>query len=158
VSRPKNDGHIPDGADNGIRARLRLFSARQQDFERQLAKQLEVDAAGLATMNHLGATGSATPTEIARRLAISTAATTLVLNRLEAAGHVGREPHPSDRRKVVITPTPASLDAAYELIRPVIDGVGQLTASMSADHRAVVVGFLDQMIAIYEQALGPHHH
>src|SRR3954470_18923323 len=103
----------------GIRDRLRQMSAEQQDFARLMAAHLGVDAAGLAAMYLLSSGGPATPTEGARALKISTAATTLVLNRLESAGHVHREPHPTDRRKVVVVPSPASVDTAYAMARTV---------------------------------------
>ena len=89
--------------DDDIRARVQQVAVRQQKFERYLARELAVDAVGLEAMDHLITIGSATPTELARRLDISTAAMTLVLNRLEAAGHVRRERHPSDGRKLVVT-------------------------------------------------------
>lgn len=139
----------------GIRDRLRRLSAEQQDFSRLMAAHLGVDAAGLAAMYVLSTGGPATPTEVARALKISTAATTLVLNRLEAAGHVGRQPHPSDRRKVVVVPAPASVDAAYELVRPVGDGVDALTAGLTADQREVITGFLDRLTDIYQRAQAP---
>jgi DNA-binding MarR family transcriptional regulator len=43
-----------------------------------------------------------TPAEIARHLRISTASTTKLLDRLSAAGHVERCPHPTDRRALVV--------------------------------------------------------
>lgn len=133
----------------GIRDLLRDLTVCQQDFERRLADHLGVDAAGLSVMNHLGSAGSATPTEIAHLLDASTAATTLVLNRLEKAGHLTRSPHPTDRRKVVVTPNPATLRAAYEMLNPIIDGVDGITARLAPGERAAVETFLDDMIALY---------
>jgi len=47
--------------------------------------------------------GSAvTPADISRHLRISTASTTKLLDRLSAAGHVTRSPHPTDRRALVV--------------------------------------------------------
>lgn len=43
-----------------------------------------------------------TPAEIARHLRISTASTTKLLDRLSAAGHVERCPHPTDRRALIV--------------------------------------------------------
>ena len=50
--------------------------------------------------------GSAvTPADISRHLRISTASTTKLLDRLAAAGHVVRSPHPTDRRALVVNLT-----------------------------------------------------
>ncbi len=141
----------------GLRARMRTLSVLEQEFARHVATELGVDAAGQAAMYHLGMSGTATPTEIARQLGISTAATTLVLNRLEAAGHLSRKPHATDRRKVVVVPAAASLAAAYELVRPVIDGVEEVAGSMTPDEQAVVTRFLDQMIEVYERGRSARH-
>lgn len=43
-----------------------------------------------------------TPGEIAHALGVSTAATTALIDRLEAAGFVRRERHPTDRRSVIV--------------------------------------------------------
>jgi len=149
-------GAVPneDLPPDDIRARVRQVTVRQQRFERHLARALEVDAAGLAAMDHLIETGPATPTELAHRLEVSTAAMTLVLNRLEAAGHVRRDRHPSDGRKLVVTAVDRSSDRAYDLVQPLIDGIEDLVAGMDAGQRAAVETFLDRLIAIYDDATG----
>lgn len=125
----------------------------QLRFRRHIQDRLGVDPAGLTTMIHLAEVGSDTPTAIAHTLETSTAATSLVLNRLETAGHISRQSHPSDRRKVVVTPAPASIASAYEHAHPVIDGIDQLTATLTPDERSTVAGFLGGLVHVYEEAL-----
>ena len=136
-----------------IADQLEGMTRRQQQFERRLAAGLQVDGPGLATMDHLMRSGSATPTELARSVQVSTAAMTLVLDRLEAAGHVSREPHPTDRRKVMVTPAPASVDAAEDLVAPLIGGVEDLVSSLSEADRAVVAAFLAGINELYDVVL-----
>lgn len=139
--------------EDDIRARVQQVTVRQQEFERHLAGQLGVDAAGLAAMDHLISTGPATPTELARRLEISTAAMTLVLNRLETQEHVRRERHPFDGRKLVVTAAQASADLAHRHVLPMIEGVEELIESLDEQERATVQRFLDGLIAVYDDAL-----
>lgn len=139
--------------DDDIRARVQQVGVRQQRFERHLARALDVDAAGLEAMDHLISHGQSTPTELARRLEISTAAMTLVLNRLESAGHVTRERHPSDGRKLVVTAAERSSDRAYDLVLPLIEGIEDVVAGMDATERAAVQAFLDRLIGIYDDAM-----
>ena len=147
----RRDGRqLPDG---DIRARVQQLHIRQQRFERQLARLLQVDAAGLEAMDHLISTGPATPTELARRLEISTAAMTLVLNRLEAAGHLWRTRHPSDGRKLVVTADEESTEQVHRAVGPVIDGVEDLIAAMDDDERRAVSGFLDGLLKLYDEAM-----
>lgn len=135
-----------------IRNRLQRLSASHEKFERAVGRRLDVDAAGLAAMDRLITRGPATPTELARALEISTATMTLVLNRLEASGHVTREPHPSDRRKVVVTASESSTIQAHDNFMPLISGVDSLVNSLSVDDQLVVAGFLAGLLAIYDEA------
>ena len=137
-----------------LRSRLRSLTTQQQQFERNLARRLAVDAAGLAAMERLVRVGPATPTELAHHLEISTAATTLVINRLEASGHVTREPHPSDGRKIVIRPSSASATTAGDHVALLMEQTAQLDASLSAEERELVFGFLDRVLGIYKEANG----
>ncbi|WP_244259326.1 MarR family transcriptional regulator [Rathayibacter sp. VKM Ac-2759] len=141
-----------DSADHGIRTRVRQVTERQRDFERSLSRTLAVDPVGLGAMTHLLGAGPLTPTELARRLDISTAATTLVLNRLEAAGHVRRDRHPSDGRKLVVTASESSAALAQERVAPLIEGVEDLVASLDEGERATVLAFLDRLLAVYDAA------
>ncbi|ROQ80664.1 DNA-binding MarR family transcriptional regulator [Streptomyces sp. CEV 2-1] len=135
-----------------IREQLRNLTLRQQRFERYLGRRLRVDAAGLAVMDHLVNVGPTTPTDLARRLDASTAATTLVIDRLVAGGHATREPHPTDRRKVIVTPAEHWGATAYEHVAPVIEGVTDAAAELSPDEQAVVAAFLERIVGVYDDA------
>lgn len=132
---------------------LEQLARRQQQFDRHLARQLRVDAAGLATMDQLMRSDAATPTELARRVGISTAAMTLVLDRLELAAHVTREPHPTDRRKVLVTPAADSVRSAHDVVEPLIRGVEELVAALDAHDRTVVSDFLAGVVGIFDAVL-----
>ncbi len=146
-------GSPGSSVDDGIGDSITAILALQQRFRRHLQDVLGVDANGLNAMIHLATVGSDSPTAIASILETSTAATSLVLNRLETAGHVSRQPHPTDRRKVVVAPAPASLASAYDCVRPIIDGIDQLSAALAPAERSTVAGFLEAVVHVYEQAL-----
>ncbi|MFF1923183.1 MarR family winged helix-turn-helix transcriptional regulator [Streptomyces sp. NPDC058221] len=139
-------------AGGAIREQLRNLTLRQQRFERRLGRQLRVDPAGLAVMDHLVNVGPTTPTDLAHRLEASTAATTLVIDRLVAGGHATREPHPTDRRKVIVTPAEHWGATAYEHVAPVIEGVTDAAAELSPDEQAVVAAFLERIVGVYDEA------
>jgi len=52
--------------------------------------------------------GVATPSELARHTGLTSGATTAMLDRLQNAGLIERQPNPKDRRGTLIVPTPAS--------------------------------------------------
>jgi DNA-binding MarR family transcriptional regulator len=60
----------------------------------------------LATLRRAGPPYRLRPTEFAATLMLTTSGTTKRLDRLEAAGHITREPDPADRRGVLIALTP----------------------------------------------------
>ena len=91
-----------------------------------------------------------TPGAIAEHLGISTASTTKLLDRLAAAGHIERAPHPTDRRALVVRIT----QATHERVR---DTVGRTHAhrfdvarALSPAEREVVIRFLDRMSSFAE--------
>ncbi len=146
--------HSASGADQSdIRARVQQLTMRQQRFERSIARRLDVDTAGLEVLDHLIAVGPATPTELARRVEVSTAAMTLVLNRLEDRGHVRRERHPSDGRKLIVTANETAAGEAERMVAPLIREVEELIAAMGEAERSAVSGFLDRLIRAYDRSI-----
>ncbi|MFJ2513326.1 MarR family winged helix-turn-helix transcriptional regulator [Streptomyces griseoviridis] len=139
-------------AEGPIRDQLRNLTRRQQRFERYLGRQMHVDPAGLAVMDRLVSAGSATPSELARELSTSTAAMTLVIDRLADGGHVSRQPHPSDRRKVLVTPAQQWEEAAFAHVEPLVAGIGEITESMTPEEQATVAAFLERAVAAYDRA------
>ena len=70
----------------------------------------------LLALENLDADGGLGPSELARRLQLSTGTVTALVDRLEASGHAARVAHPSDRRRVVVTRTvKASRELAGEI-------------------------------------------
>jgi DNA-binding MarR family transcriptional regulator len=76
-----------------------------------------------------GAGQPLSPTEIARRLIVTTASITSLLDTLQRRGLVERQPDPADRRRLLITITPA----AQDLVRRFVPEVVALQASVMKD-------------------------
>jgi DNA-binding MarR family transcriptional regulator len=136
--------------DHDLRARLQQLGVRHRHLEKRLAAALRTDVSGLEVMDHLIALGPTTPSTLATRLGTSTAAMSLVLNRLEDAGHISRARHPDDGRKLVVTPAEASTEQVWALISPHTDAVDRLIASYSPEQQDLVEGFLDAVLALYD--------
>lgn len=153
VAREETSGLPACDVEDGIRDRLMQLLTEQLRFRHLVQDVLGVDNAGMSTMIHLAQVGSDTPTAIAGALETSTAATSLVLNRLHASGHISRQPHPTDRRKVVVAPVRASLAAAREHSRPVTEGIDELAATLTPAERATVAAFIDGLVNVYQRAL-----
>ena len=145
--------HLPDDFPpaSPIPMLVRRVFQLEQRFERRLASALDVNATDLSAMEHLMERGPMTPSELATRLEMSTAATTHVIDRLVAVGHVERNPHPVDRRKITVTPAPASVRKAFEELSPMIAGVGEVAAAYSPAEQQVIAGFLAGIADLYRE-------
>jgi DNA-binding MarR family transcriptional regulator len=63
------------------------------------------------------ADGTATPTQLAQHLGLTSGATAILLNRLDARGFVVRSPHPTDRRGVLLSLGPAAKADSFLNVR-----------------------------------------
>jgi DNA-binding MarR family transcriptional regulator len=116
------------------------------------ARDLEVSVPELLALETLDSEGGLGPSELARRLQLSTGAVTALVDRLEASGHAARAVHPSDRRRVVVTRTSkASADLAEEAAS-VANEIYRLAEKLGDEDRQAVGEFLDSFIGIVERA------
>ncbi|GAB2450063.1 DNA-binding MarR family transcriptional regulator [Conyzicola lurida] len=136
-------------------ALLREILDLTTDFERHLGRQLTVNPTDLNAMEELIRDGALSPTELARRLGVSTAAVTTVVDRLTAVGHVTREPNPSDRRGVVVVPNPDSVRAAMTTLLPLILGTDQALGDFDDAEKATITAYLGRVADVYREQLRP---
>jgi DNA-binding MarR family transcriptional regulator len=117
-----------------------------------MAGHLGVNATDLAAMEHLITDGPLTSSELAGRLAVTTAASTHIVDRLENAGHVSRGRHPTDRRKMMVTPAEKSIDAAFAHMAPMLTGLERVISDLTDDERAAVEHFLARVVDVFTSA------
>jgi DNA-binding MarR family transcriptional regulator len=135
---------------------LREIREVSSAFETHLGAELTVNPTDLAAMEHLIQDGPLTPTELAKRLGLTTAAVTTSIDRLTAVGHVSRAPNPADRRGLLVVPAPASIQRAMQSLLPMIIGIDRVLANFSEDEQAVITEYLAQVVAVYRTHLpGP---
>ncbi|GAA1390754.1 MarR family winged helix-turn-helix transcriptional regulator [Luteococcus peritonei] len=108
-----------------------------------LARRARLSHLELEALRHLmdGQTG---PADLARSLHVTSAAATGLVDRLQARGHVEREPHPSDRRRTQLRVTEAGRREVVGLLAPMFQGLAAADAELSEDERVVVTRFLQQ--------------
>jgi DNA-binding MarR family transcriptional regulator len=106
----------------------------------------------LLALENLDERGGLGPTELARRLQLSTGAVTALIDRLEAGGHAARSAHPSDRRRIIVTRTAEAGEALAAAAAPVEREVLALAAGLDEDERRAVGRFLDALVTIVERA------
>lgn len=125
------------------------------DLEADVGAELGISRRDFEALQHLVMSGPLSPTEIARRLDVSTAAATLVVDRLAEVGHVTRQPQPSDRRGVLVVPNPASIERAMARILPLISGVDGVLDDFSHREQGVITNYLARVVGVYRGQLPP---
>jgi DNA-binding MarR family transcriptional regulator len=115
-----------------------------------LSRAVGISVPEMLALEYLDADGSIGPSELARRLQMTSGAMTALVDRLEASGHVVRQRHPADRRRVLVTRTNKADDDLGVEIAPMALQIFELAESLDDAERVAVGRFLDRFIAIIE--------
>lgn len=134
---------------------VREMITANEAFTEHMGRELAVNPTDLNAMTHLISSGPLAPTELARRLHLSTAAVTSVVDRLESVGHVSRAQHPTDRRSVVIVPSPDSVRQAMGVLMPMIVGINDVITEFPAEDRTVITAYLERVLTVYRAQVTP---
>jgi DNA-binding MarR family transcriptional regulator len=85
------------------------------------------------------------PKDLGERLGITSASMTTLIDRLVESGHIRREPHPTDRRALILRPTPASDQEVRHTLGGMHRRMMDAASALSPEEAAVVMGFLRNM-------------
>lgn len=132
-----------------VLAGMRRWREAEQAISFQSRNQMRLNETDMQALRYLVASKNqnviVTPGALAEHLNISTASTTKLLDRLAAAGHIERSPHPTDRRSLMITIS----ERTHEHVR---DTVGrthahrfEVAARLTRAEREVVIRFLNDL-------------
>jgi len=140
--------------------RLLVAMSRWRDAERALSarsrERMRLGETDMEALRFLVAAesegGLVTPGALAEHLGISTASTTKLLDRLAAAGHVVRAPHPTDGRAAVVHITRSTHEAVRDTVGRAHARRFDAAKALTPAEREVVIGFLEQLSADAEAA------
>jgi DNA-binding MarR family transcriptional regulator len=129
-----------------IRLLLRRFALRRDRWIDALCRHVGISRSDHDALEALDEHGSLTPGELGRLLSLTSGSVTALVDRLEQLGWASRQPHPDDRRKVIVTPTQKAWQIGQDALKPYLDAVDAAGAELNNDERAVVVRFLDDLL------------
>ncbi|WP_104088321.1 MarR family winged helix-turn-helix transcriptional regulator [Arthrobacter sp. GMC3] len=112
-----------------------------------MRREMDLNETDFQAMQHLMKQRSMSPGELAKYLHLTAAATTTVIDRLAQKGHITRTPHPTDRRRWLISPSEESVRAAMEKLMPMIMDVDNKVRRYDDGEQAVIVDFLSSVVA-----------
>ncbi len=136
---------------------LRELLRASDEVDHRLADRLSLNPTDYEAMNHLmSGAGQLGPVELGARLGLSSGSATGLVDRLEAAGHVRRQPHPTDRRRLVIAPTESTARNVFGVLRPMLEDLDALAGEFTAAEQQAIERYLRESaerLRTYAQSL-----
>jgi DNA-binding MarR family transcriptional regulator len=109
--------------------------------EPAVARRAGISTSELQALRRL-VDGSLGPVELSRLLGVTSAASSGVVDRLAARGHVRRRPHPADGRRTQVEVTPTGREEIDQLLAPLRSRLAEVDSSFSEEERSVVDRYL----------------
>ncbi|WP_210503267.1 MarR family winged helix-turn-helix transcriptional regulator [Nocardioides xinjiangensis] len=147
----------PSGPPEGWHASATLEALRElvatgARVNHVVARRAGISDTELVTLEHLSREQIG-PAEVARRLEVSTAAATGIVDRLVARGHVERRPHPADRRRTQLVLTDSGRREVVRHLLPMFVALDRLDRDFTDGEREVVERYLRGAAAAFERVL-----
>lgn len=120
-------------------------------FRAATARRLGISDREMLAVAHLAQRGTLAPSELGSLLGLSSAGTTAMTQRLEAAGHVDRVPHPSDGRSSLLRLSADIVARAEEAFRPLVAELELIAEEVPERDRAAVERFLVRVAVAGEE-------
>lgn len=145
--REAASGGGPGGdAARAVTFALRILVARTQQYADRAGHRAGIHRSDLTAMNHISQANvmgeSLGPGDVAKRMSLSPAAVTALVDRLESVGHLVRHRDEEDRRRIRLDLTDHATVTAIEMFRP-------MTTAM---HKALE-GYTDQELHLVARAM-----
>ena len=119
-------------------------------FRNAIGEKLGVNVTDMECLALVFFKGLATPTELSRYTGLSSGATTAMLDRLEKAELIERQPNPKDRRGTLIAVNRNSIHTVGPLFATTRKAQNQLVSEYTADELELIAGFLRRFTDVWE--------
>lgn len=127
---------------------IRELSSEITQVYRWVAEQAGLNQTDLMALYFINRSqGAATPKSLAENLGLTSGATAILLNRLEARDFVVRTPHPTDRRGVLLSLGDAARNQEFIKLRETLYGINSsVIAKLSPQDAVVVRSFITEVV------------
>lgn len=132
-----------------VREAARVFSLRTREYIAAVSHvtqlhDADVHAVGvLHAAEHRGEVTTAGG--LARELALSAAAVTALVHRMERAGHIVRERSSSDGRSVTLHTTDSARSMSHDMFDPMVEVYGEVSADYDDAELALIAEVLERL-------------
>lgn len=143
---------VPQWRSSGTLDRLQALLDIAEKAPVAVARRAGLSISELHALRHLSGQAMG-PAELARRIGVTTAASSGIVDRLVAHGHAERRPHDLDGRRTVVQLTDSGRVEAIGHLTPMFEGLAALDSTLSDEERATVDRYLDGAIAALRSLL-----
>ncbi|KOV78224.1 hypothetical protein ADL03_40530 [Nocardia sp. NRRL S-836] len=137
---------MPELAQPTVAVRSLVNAARELSARK--SRELGVNGTDMAALSLLEQHGPMGPAELADSLGIRAASVTVLLDRLERAGHVERVRSSNDRRRIVVTTTESAHQATMRALLPTIQAIDAISRGLDERDQRVVRDFLGAVTGV----------
>jgi DNA-binding MarR family transcriptional regulator len=128
---------------------LRRYRAAESAMRRRTRDSMGMGETDLLAVRYLlqaqRSDRQVSPKDLAKYLKISSASTTILIDRLVKSNHVRREPHPTDRRALVIVPTTETDAEVRETLGTMHRRMMHIAESLSPAEARTISAFLEEI-------------
>jgi len=137
-----------DYSAKAVATAVRRLDLMMSQMHLEMCERLGISQGELLALAHLSVDGRLGPTELTRRLHMTTGAMTAMLDRLAERGFITREPHATDRRRIVVMLTERGRERVFSQVHGMANEVIALSATLDADERRVVGRYFEELSEI----------
>jgi DNA-binding MarR family transcriptional regulator len=124
---------------------VRRLDLMMSQMHLEMSERLGLSAGELLALAHLSVDGHLGPTELTHRLHMTTGAMTAMLDRLAERGFIVREPHATDRRRIMVRLTGEGRDRIFEQVHGMADEIVTISGRLDPDGRTAVVEYIEEI-------------
>ena len=132
--------------------RSRELSTETVMFHTAISETRGLSAVENKVLDYLARFGPQTPKDLARLSGLAPASVTAMIDRLESKGIVNREPHPDDRRKILIALDLRSIASGVHLWDHLVKGMHELCDRYTDDELRTLIGFIQAATALTHES------
>lgn len=133
----------------GVLEAIRTYGAAETALQRRSEHAMRMSENDISALRYLLRANergvSVGPRELGEYLGVQSSSITVLLDRLEKAGHVRRVPSPFDRRALIIVPTVPTDESQKAILGDVREELVEVASTLSEDEADTVVEFMDRL-------------
>jgi DNA-binding MarR family transcriptional regulator len=130
---------------------VRDYGVQLALFRNAMDEWAGLNATDMECLRILFLEGVSAPSKLSRHTGLSSGATTAMLDRLEKAGLIERQPNPADRRGTLIVPAKSSAEKIASWFESARKAQAELVGKFSEKELEVIAVVFEQFAKLWEQ-------